>query len=337
MVPISQAMLQWGVCRRRSLVSLIIAAGGLAACGDSFAPAQPVPGHILFEWQGTVPTGGIHLGSLRSPPIPGFFPASGLFVPGNAVTAGTTLTVRLLSPISKTAPSGWPVPPFGGEVMQVLPEGRAFAQPLVYSAPVSTAPQVGNRTTINHMFRASVDDAAWTWSSFADAGGPEDSGRPLTWAIDRPGLWILGDAPSTLQGTYRLSRVLCSVGPSTTPMGVYLTVTGDRYALTAAEPACHDEGVVSSPFSLTTGARVIGFEAAVAGVSLQLKSVGDFLGSCAGGNGGTFVLFLEFAGCSTDADCGAGGQCNGQLCGPVASGATGSCLTNVEEKAPAGK
>jgi len=112
-----------------------------------------------------------------------------------------------------------------------------------------------------------------------------------------------------------------------TPLVVYLTIAGDRYSLTGASPACHDEGAFAPPFSLTAAQGVVGFDVMVTGTALRLKTGGDFLGICGGAS--SSVLFFDFAGCATDADCGAGGQCNGELCGPAPTTATGSCLTGV--------
>lgn len=299
---------------------LSVAAGGLAACGDSFTPAQPLLGHVLYEWQGTVPPDGVMLGSPLS---------DALFLPGNAVPPGTIMTVRLSSQITKSTPSGWPLPTFGGPAMQILPEGLTFAQPLVFSDSPSSGFVGQGRTTIpiDHMFRANAGDSAWTWSSFAQ--GPDDKGL-LSWPIDRSGLWIRGEAPtSTLGGSYRLLGTVCGVGTMPTPLVVYLTIAGDRYSLTGAAPACHDEGAFAAPFSLTTAQGVIGFEATVTGTALRLKTAGDFMTTCGAASGGSIVLFFDFAGCATDADCGAGGQCNGELCGPAPSVATASCLTGV--------
>jgi hypothetical protein len=294
-----------------------MAAGGLAACGDSFTPVQPLLGQVHYEWQGTVPPAGVMVG------------LAGLFVPGNAVPPGTILTIRVLGQIAKKVPSGWPLPSFGGDVLQILPEDASFSQPLVFSGIYSYLdPSLSSRSSIliNHVFRANDDDAAWTWSAFADGDQ-----LPVVWPIDRPGLWIQGEAPlSSFNGTYRLLRVECGAGPMTTPPSVYLTLAGDHYSLTAAQPPCHDEGAfVSTPFSLTTGPRVLGFDASVSGTSLRLKTGGTFLGTCGAASVGSVVLDLDFSGCATDADCGVGGQCTGELCGPMASTATASCLADV--------
>jgi hypothetical protein len=122
---------------------------------------------------------------------------------------------------------------------------------------------------------------------------------------------------------------LCDVGTMTTPLVGYLTIAADRYSLTGAAPACHDEGAFAAPFSLTTARGVIGFEVAAGGTALRLKTAGDFQGTCGAASGGSIVLFFDFAGCATDADCGVGGQCNGELCGPAPTSATASCLTGV--------
>ena len=302
---------------RRLVAVLSVAAGGLAACGDSFTPTQPLVGHVLYEWQGTVPAAGVMLGG----------PLSALFLPGNVAPPGTTLTVRLSSQITKSPPSGWPLPPFAGPAMQILPEGLTFPQPLVFlETPSSWFAGEGLTTIpIDHMFRANAGDSAWTWSSFAQ--GPDDRGL-LSWPIDRSGLWIRGEAPtSAIGGTYRFLGSLCSAGTMATPLVVYLTIAGDRYSLTGAAPACHDEGAFAAPYSLTAAQGVVDFEVMVTGTALRLKTGGDFLGICGGAS--SSVLFFDFAGCATDADCGAGGQCNGELCGPTPTVATGSCLTGV--------
>jgi hypothetical protein len=319
------------LCRQRNARSkVLIAVLGLAACGgDGFTPTQPVLGHIAYEWQGPVPAGGVDL-TLG-------FPGPRLVVPPNAVPPGTTLTFRLTSPITKSAPSGWPLPPFGGEVVQILPEGLTFAQPILDMGG-GAVPATQTSVPIDHLFRAADDDAAWTWSSSIDSA-PIDTTSPVAWPIDRSGLWTQGMAPpSALVGTYRLLGAMCKVGVMATPPGIYLTLTADRYSLTAAEPACHDEGpFTAAPFTLTTGARTLGFDALVKGTAIRLKTSGDLVGICGAASVGSIVLYLDYAGCATDADCGAGGSCDGQLCGPAPTTATASCLADVMGNGGGGK
>jgi hypothetical protein len=141
-----------------------------------------------------------------------------------------------------------------------------------------------------------------------------------------------------LNGTYQLTGLSCSSGASARPAGVYLTVAGDRYSLTGAlAPTCHDEGALSattSPlngvtfYTLETGGRVVGFDAETGGTHLRLKTSGGFQGFCLAQNV-SLVLYFDFKGCSTDTDCGAGGACQGQLCGPASATSTTSCLADV--------
>jgi hypothetical protein len=301
----------------------------LAACGEGFTPAQPVLGHIAYEWQGPVPAGGIDLTQN--------FPGPKLVVPPNAVPPGTTLTFRLTSPITKSAPAGWPLPSFGEEVLQILPEGLTFVQPIVYMGG-GAYPAAQTSVPIDHLFRAADDDAAWTWSSSINSA-PIASSGPSGWLIDRSGLWTQGAAPrSALVGTYRLLGAMCKVGVMATPPGIYLTLTADHYSLTAAEPPCHDEGpFTSQPFALTTGARTLGFDAMVTGTAIRLKTAGDLLGICGAASVGSIVLYLDYAGCATDGDCGAGGRCEGQLCRPAPTTATASCLADIEGTTGGGK
>lgn len=297
-------------------VALVAASG----CDPSFTPAEPVIGAITYEWQAEIPAEGLH-----APGLP-------LEVPAGAVPAGTTLTVRVVSGVSKANPTGWRIPQFAGSVIQILPPAVIFARPLLWTTVGST----GLAPSVEHMFRADYGDAAWTWSSDVQASVAPGGGL-VTFALDRPGLWIQGDAQApVVAGSYRLSSLSCSSGASATPSGVYLVVAGDHYALTSAiAPGCHDEGTlaVSSGFyALTTGTRSVGFGASAGGTQLRLKTDGDFQGVC--GSQSSLIMLFDFKGCLVDADCGAGGVCDGQLCGPAATTSATSCLADVVGVSP---
>ena len=311
---VSQAWVSWVA---------LLAVGGASGCDTAFSPAQPVVGSIVYEWQAPVPSAGVHVQLL----------GLDIDVPPGAVPDGTTLTMRLVGGVTKANPPGWTLSPFTAQALQILPESVVFARPLVYKTLGAFAVIVPGfaGAPVEHLFTGQASDASWTWSADADSLDPGGGGT-ITFALDRPGLWIKGNVSTQLRtGSYHLTGLSCSSGATATPAGVYLVVAGDAYTLTSAlAPPCRDDGTLAmgvGSYTLTTGPRALGFDAQAEGTRLRLKTTGAFQGFCSAQE--SLIFLFDFKGCATDADCGAGGTCDGQLCAPASTMSTTSCLTDV--------